>query len=55
VVPFGFASFYPSAYLLGKDAYRAYAYVLALVAVVFLAASLAVWSRGVRNYTSTGS
>ena len=55
VVPFGFASFYPSAYLLGKDAYRAYAYVLPLVAAVFLAASLAVWSRGVRNYTSTGS
>jgi ABC-2 type transport system permease protein len=55
VVPFGFASFYPSAHLLGKDAYRIYTYLLPLVTVVFVAAALAVWSRGVRNYTSTGS
>jgi len=55
VVPFGFASFYPTAHLLGKDAYRAYAYALPLVTAFFVLAALAVWSRGVRNYTSTGS
>jgi ABC-2 type transport system permease protein len=55
VVPFGFASFYPAAHLLGKDAYRTYTYLLPLVTVAFVAMALAVWSRGVRNYTSTGS
>jgi ABC-2 type transport system permease protein len=55
VVPFGFASFYPAAHLLGKDAYRSYTYLMPLVTVAFVALALAVWSRGVRNYTSTGS
>jgi ABC-2 type transport system permease protein len=54
VIPFGFASFYPSAYLLRKDM-GVYVYLLPVVASVFLAAAVAVWNRGVRNYTSTGS
>ncbi len=55
VVPFGFASFYPSAQLLHKEAYRHYAWLLPLVTLAFGAAALAVWRRGVRNYTSTGT
>ena len=55
VVPFGFASFYPTAALLGKEAYRLYAWLMPLVTAVFLAAALLVWNRGVRNYSSTGS
>lgn len=55
VVPFGFASFYPSATLLHKDAYRIYAYAMPLVAAAFLAGSVMLWNRGVRNYSSTGS
>jgi ABC-2 type transport system permease protein len=55
VVPFGFASFYPTAHLLRKDVYQIYAYLLPLVTAVFLTAAIMVWNRGVRNYTSTGS
>ncbi len=55
VVPFGFASFYPTAALLGKEVYRLYAWLLPLVTAVFFAAALLVWHRGVRNYSSTGS
>jgi ABC-2 type transport system permease protein len=55
VVPFGFASFYPTAQLLHKEAYRGYGWLLPLVTVVFGAAALALWRRGVANYTSTGT
>jgi ABC-2 type transport system permease protein len=55
VVPFGFASFYPSAQLLGKEAYRVYICVLPLVTAGFVAMAIGVWNRGVRNYASTGS
>jgi ABC-2 type transport system permease protein len=55
VVPFGFASFYPSARLLHKDAYRAYSYLMPLVAAAFLFAAIMLWNRGVRNYSSTGT
>jgi len=55
IVPFGFASFYPTAALLGKQVYRLYAWLLPVVTAVFLAAALLVWNRGVRNYSSTGS
>jgi ABC-2 type transport system permease protein len=55
VVPFGFASFYPTAHLLRKDVCQVYAYLLPLVTSAFLATAILVWNRGVRNYTSTGS
>jgi len=55
IVPFGFASFYPTAALLGKEVYRIYAWLLPAVTAAFVAAALLVWNRGVRNYSSTGS
>jgi ABC-2 type transport system permease protein len=55
VVPFGFATFYPTAHLLHKDVYRVYVWLLPVVTAVFLTGALALWSRGVRNYTSTGT
>ncbi len=55
VVPFGFASFYPTAQLLHKDAYRIYAWLLPLVAAGFGAAAVWVWRRGVAAYSSTGT
>lgn len=54
VIPFGFASFYPSAFVLRKSA-GTYIYALPAVTAVFVAAAAVVWSRGVRNYSSTGS
>jgi ABC-2 type transport system permease protein len=55
VLPFGFATFYPTAAVLRADIYRGYAYLLPVVAVVFGAAAVLIWNRGVRNYSSTGS
>jgi len=55
IVPFGFASFYPTAALLGKEVYRLYAWLLPVVTAAFVAAALLVWNRGVRNYSSTGT
>lgn len=55
VVPFGFASFYPTAALLGKQVYQVYAWLLPVVTAAFAGAALLVWKRGVRNYSSTGT
>ena len=55
IVPFAFASFYPTAAVLRREAYYWYAWTLPVVTAAFLAASVAVWNRGVRNYSSTGS
>ena len=55
IVPFGFASFYPTASLLRPGTYGVYAWLIPLVTAVFLGLALLVWQRGVRNYSSTGS
>lgn len=55
VLPFGFATFYPAANLLRPHHYRMYAAIFPIVTAAFLAVGIAVWRRGVRNYSSTGS
>ncbi len=55
IVPFGFASFYPTAHILHKEIYRIYTWILPVVTAVFLTVAIAIWNRGVRNYTSTGT
>ncbi len=55
VVPFGFASFYPTAALLRRETYHVYGLLSPLMAVLFLTLAIVVWRRGVRNYASTGS
>ena len=55
IIPFGFASFYPAAELLGRIEYRSYFLLLPLVTACFLTASILLWNRGVRNYSSTGT
>lgn len=55
IIPFGFATFYPTARLLRRAEFYAYAWLIPVVAATFLALSFAVWNRGVRNYASTGS
>jgi len=55
IVPFGFASFYPTAHILHNEVYRIYTWMLPVVTAVFLTAAIAIWNRGVRNYTSTGT
>jgi ABC-2 type transport system permease protein len=55
IIPFGFATFYPSARLLDRAEFRGYAPLVPVVTAGFLGLALFVWSRGVRHYASTGS
>ena len=55
IVPFGFAAFYPSADLLGRDEYQGYLWIAPAVAAAFLMLAVLLWNRGVNNYSSTGS
>jgi len=55
IVPFGFATFYPSARLLGRAEFRAYAPLIPLVAAATLALAATAWRFGLRRYSSTGS
>lgn len=55
LIPYGFASFYPAAYLLGEDVSPWLAWGAPVVAVVLLAIGLQVWRFGLRHYGSTGT
>jgi ABC-2 type transport system permease protein len=55
IVPFGFATFYPSARLLGRSEFHSYAPFIPLVAACCLAITITAWRLGTRHYSSTGS
>ncbi len=55
IVPFGFATFYPSARLLGRPEFRSYAPLIPVIAAATLALALTSWRVGLRRYSSTGS
>jgi ABC-2 type transport system permease protein len=55
IIPFGFASFYPSVRLLGRAAFRGYAPLVPLIAAVCLTIAILTWNFGTRHYASTGS
>lgn len=55
IIPFAFASFYPTTHFLHRTEFNLYFHLVAPVAAVFFALACLVWSRGVRNYSSTGS
>lgn len=55
IIPFAFATFYPVTHLLHRVEYRPYFFVLPVVTAAFLAGAIALWNRGVQNYSSTGS
>jgi ABC-2 type transport system permease protein len=54
IIPYGFASFYPASYLMGRDI-GALAWFPPFVALVLLLIAYRVWRFGLRHYTSTGS
>ncbi|MBP7694065.1 MAG: ABC-2 family transporter protein [Anaerolineales bacterium] len=54
LIPYGFASFYPASYILGKDV-GAYAWAGPAVAVVLLVIGYRVWQFGLHHYSGTGS
>lgn len=55
IIPFGFASFYPTTHFLHRSQFNAYFHLVPVVAVGFFALACNIWDRGVRNYSSTGS
>ena len=55
IIPFGFATFYPTVRLLGRHEFRTYASLAPMVAAATLALALWFWNTGVRRYSSTGS
>lgn len=55
VIPFAFASFYPSTVLLKHAEYQSYVLLLPVVTLVFLTGAILLWNRGVANYSSTGT
>ena len=55
IIPFGFATFYPSVRLLHRPEFRSYAPLVPVVAAVALGLAMFVWNQGVRRYSSTGS
>ncbi len=55
IIPFGFASFYPTTHFLGRAMFTPYFHLVPVVAATFFTLAVFVWNRGVRNYSSTGS
>lgn len=53
-IPYGFASFYPSAHLMGLEI-GWLAWLAPLVAAILLLIAYQVWKFGLRHYASTGS
>lgn len=54
VVPFAFTSFYPASYLLDKEAYKNFALITPLVAVIAFAIAYTFWNIGLKKYQSAG-
>lgn len=54
LIPYGFASFYPANYLLGRDV-GSLAWIGPVMALALLFLSYRVWLIGLRHYSSTGS
>jgi ABC-2 type transport system permease protein len=55
VIPFAFASFYPTARFLGRPEYLLEFWAVPLVAAISLTLALSLWKSGVARYHSTGS
>lgn len=55
IIPFAFASFYPTIRFLGRMEFQTEFYLIPVVAAVLIVLSLFIWNRGVLQYKSTGS
>jgi viologen exporter family transport system permease protein len=55
VIPFAFASFYPTVRFLKREEFVSEFWAVPLVAVATVAVALFAWNSGVRRYHSTGS
>lgn len=55
IIPFGFASFYPTAWMLRRTQFARYTPLAPLIAAACLTVAILAWNFGSRRYTSTGS
>jgi ABC-2 type transport system permease protein len=55
VIPFAFASFYPTAHALKRGEFLPFFWATPLVALLFASLAAATWNAGVARYGSTGS
>jgi ABC-2 type transport system permease protein len=55
LIPYGFASFYPTSYIVGREVPLGLAWGAPLIAVLLMMVALAVWRFGLRHYSSTGT
>ncbi len=55
LIPYGFASFFPASYLMGREISPILAWGAPLVAAVLMVIALGVWRFGLRHYSSTGT
>jgi ABC-2 type transport system permease protein len=55
VLPFAWVAFYPATWFIGSAEFARWAYFTPLVGAVVFSGALWIWTRGVRNYASTGS
>lgn len=55
IIPFAFASFYPTVRFLGRTRFMTESYLVPVVAGVVALAAVVIWNKGVQQYQSTGS
>jgi ABC-2 type transport system permease protein len=55
IIPFAFASFYPSTLFLQRNEYTVFFMLTPVVALVFVGFALILWNFGVKNYQSVGN
>jgi ABC-2 type transport system permease protein len=55
IIPFAFASFYPTVRYLGRTEFRTEFYLVPVVTAALIGLALFLWGRGVLQYKSTGS
>jgi len=55
IIPFAFASFYPTTHFLGRAEYRTFFMLVPLITAAFGSLALFSWTRGAQNYQSTGT
>lgn len=55
VLPFAWVAFYPATWFIGSEEFARWAWYTPLVGAIVFGGAISIWSRGVRNYSSTGS
>lgn len=55
VMPFAWVAYYPSTWFIGGEDFRSVALFTPLVGTAVFGLAYAIWSRGIRRYSSTGS